>query len=160
MALAATTLACESTDNGGSGPDESAVIINEVAPSGAPNDWVELYNYGSEAVKLGGWRFTDVAASVGLDYAHGHVETGFNEFRALSGGVAAGDVNDDGFTDLYVVRGTIGPNLLFINQGDGTFIERGADAGARSDAVQGDDLAGSVGDHVREEPRDRAGDTG
>ena len=32
-----------------------------------------------------------------------------------------GDDDGDGWTDLYVIRGTIGPNLLYRNRGDGTF---------------------------------------
>ena len=38
-----------------------------------------------------------------------------------AGGVAAGDYNDDGWVDLFIVRGDIGPNLLDRNKGDGTF---------------------------------------
>lgn len=38
-----------------------------------------------------------------------------------STGVAAGDVNQDGFPDLYI--GALGRNRLLVNQGDGTFKE-------------------------------------
>jgi hypothetical protein len=75
------------------------------------------------------WHFTDVSTQAGLTYQHGYVDTAFDELADYAGGVAAGDYDRDGFVDLYVVRGDIGPNLLFRNRGDGTFEERGAAAG-------------------------------
>jgi hypothetical protein len=76
------------------------------------------------------WHFTDVTAEAGLSYQHGYlVEPGFREASEAAGGVAAGDYDGDGWVDLYVVRGTIGPNLLFHNRGDGTFEEVGQAAG-------------------------------
>ena len=71
----------------------------------------------------------------GLAYAHGYTvplmdELGsYDDRRAVAGGVAAGDYDRDGWVDLFVVRGDIGPNLLFRNRGDGTFEEVGAAAG-------------------------------
>ena len=35
------------------------VVINEVAPSGSPADWVELLNRSDEVVELSGWTMTD-----------------------------------------------------------------------------------------------------
>ena len=35
------------------------VVINEVAPSGSPADWVELLNRSGEDVELSGWTMTD-----------------------------------------------------------------------------------------------------
>lgn len=36
-----------------------AVVVNEVAAAGDPNDWVELYNAGSTAVDMTGWLLRD-----------------------------------------------------------------------------------------------------
>ncbi|MEM9825511.1 MAG: FG-GAP-like repeat-containing protein, partial [Planctomycetota bacterium] len=57
-----------------------------------------------------GDRFVEVTTAAGLgddDYTHG---------------VAYGDWNQDGFWDLAI--GNFGPNRLWINQGDGTFVPR------------------------------------
>jgi cysteine-rich repeat protein len=81
------------------------------------------------------WHFSDVTAEAGLVYQHGYGDSLFSEALENAGGVAAGDYDRDGFTDLYAVRGSIGPNLLFRNRGDGTFEERGLAAGV--------DLAGA-----------------
>jgi thioredoxin-like negative regulator of GroEL len=52
------------------------------------------------------------------DFADVTGPSGMGDER-YSQGVAAGDYDDDGFTDLYV--GNIGPNRLYHNNGDGTF---------------------------------------
>jgi tetratricopeptide (TPR) repeat protein len=56
---------------------------------------------------LRGTRFEDVTTSSGIS------ELGFSQ------GVAVGDLNQDGFDDLYVAN--IGPNSLWLSNGDGTF---------------------------------------
>jgi len=45
-------------------------------------------------------------------------------------GIAVGDVNGDDLDDLYVAQGTGLPNLLFIQQTDGSFLEEGEASGA------------------------------
>ncbi|MEM8668784.1 MAG: FG-GAP-like repeat-containing protein [Planctomycetota bacterium] len=58
-------------------------------------------------VRNEGGRFVDVTALAGA------------EDRNYGSGLAAGDVNQDGFPDLFV--GSLGRNRLLINNGDGTF---------------------------------------
>ena len=60
--------------------------------------------------------FTDVSRSSGLDKMVG---------RAL--GIVAIDVNEDGWPDLFIARDA-SPNLLLINQRDGTFRDAAVDA--------------------------------
>ncbi len=55
------------------------------------------------------------AAQRGLSMAVG----GPDQPEGLQGNVAVGDVNGDGYPDLYVAHD--GPNVLFRNRGDGTF---------------------------------------
>jgi hypothetical protein len=83
------------------------------------------------------WHFVDSTIEAGLTQDGAPVEHGFVEgsganLRGMTGGAAAGDFDRDGWPDLYVVRGDIGPNLLFRNRRDGTFEEIGAAAGVDS----------------------------
>ena len=61
---------------------------------------------------LGGFRFEDVTERAGVAGPTG----------AWKQGAAFADVNNDGLLDIYVCRFNA-PNLLYINQGDGTFKE-------------------------------------
>jgi enediyne biosynthesis protein E4 len=63
----------------------------------------------------GGMSFTDVTAEAKLTV------------DGYGSGAVAGDGDSDGDLDLYVTA--FGPNRLFVNQGDGTFVEAGARAG-------------------------------
>jgi hypothetical protein len=76
-----------------------------------------------------GWHFTDVTLSAGFHYLAGYLPPNTNTDVTSCGGVAAGDYDGDGWTDLFITRGDIGPNLLFHNNGDGTFEEVGEAAG-------------------------------
>jgi cysteine-rich repeat protein len=46
-------------------PDAEGLVINEVAATGDPTDWVELYNGGEAEVRLWGFRLTDTPSVPG-----------------------------------------------------------------------------------------------
>ncbi len=70
---------------------------------------------------LGGFRFEDVTAHAGVGGPSG-------QSGVWSQGAAFADINNDGRLDLYVCR--LGAsNLLYVNQGDGTFREEAAARG-------------------------------
>ena len=53
----------------------------------------------------------------------------YTDAEKFGGGIAAGDFDNDGDTDLYIVGRDSMPNHLYENQGDGTFVEVGAEWG-------------------------------
>ncbi len=65
-------------------------------------------------------RFTDVTEGSGL------------EVRSYGMGVATGDIDNDGWVDLYRTRR--GPDQMFRNNGDGTFADVSAHAGTQQPA--------------------------
>lgn len=93
---------------------------------------------------LGDWKFEDVTEKAGLSGPAGTWDKGVAWAKGLIGKNAASahaddpaiwkqgatfvDVNNDGQLDLYACR-FAGPNLLYINQGDGTFKEEAAARG-------------------------------
>ncbi|MEJ2502699.1 MAG: CRTAC1 family protein [Gemmatimonadota bacterium] len=78
---------------------------------------------------LGGSGFEDVTATAGVANA-----------GAYGMGVAAADYDNDGDPDLYVCN--YGPNVLYRNEGDGTFTEVGTPAGVAGGAA--DNTVGAV----------------
>src|SRR5690606_3646684 len=68
---------------------------------------------------LGGWRFEDVSAQAGVDLA------------SWGNGACVGDVDGDGWLDLYVTNW--GPDVLFRHRGDGRFEDTTAYAGLTAD---------------------------
>lgn len=71
--------------------------------------------YRNELMPTGELRFVDVTATSGL------------RSEGFGMGVAVGDVENDGDLDIYITN--FGPNELWLNQGDGTFVEGAAAAG-------------------------------
>ncbi|MEL7450315.1 MAG: VCBS repeat-containing protein, partial [Pseudomonadota bacterium] len=95
-----------------------------VGSGGAP-DYCDPLSYAAAADRLfrndsadGAVRFTDVTTESGVAAAFG------------SGlGVTSADFNDDGWPDVYVANDKRA-NQLWINQGDGTFVENALMSGA------------------------------
>ncbi len=87
--------------------------------------------------------FTNRTAAAGVTFTHATPITSGDGAQMISG-AAAGDFNNDGWQDLFVIGGGLRADALFINQGDGTFLDRAAAFGI-------DDLhlgsAAAVGDY-------------
>jgi enediyne biosynthesis protein E4 len=77
-----------------------------------PKYWNRLYRQNKDGT------FTDVTEQAGLQHAG---ETNYGM------GVAVGDYDNDGFPDIYVTN--FGKNILYHNNGDGTFTDVTAKAG-------------------------------
>lgn len=60
-----------------------------------------------------------------------------------TGGAAIADLNDDGFPDIFFTK-LDGPDLLYINEGDGTFREEAAAWGLTLDAMTSGAVFGDV----------------
>jgi enediyne biosynthesis protein E4 len=86
-------------------------------------------------------RFSEISKQIGLDYVHTYLD-GEGIF-GQSGGVAAGDFDNDGWVDLYAVRGTAENNLLLKNKGDGSFIDVATNRGL---AFKGEHSGPAFGD--------------
>jgi len=72
---------------------------------------------------LGDWKFVDVTEAAGVG------DSGYGL------GVAAADVDNDGFEDVYV--NNFGPNVFYRNNGDGTFSEASVACGVRGGEQMG-----------------------
>lgn len=99
------------------------------------------------SVTLGAFEFTDVSEAAGITQTYNQSPSNFEalerEFPHFTGGAVAEDFDGDGWVDLFVLRGGLEPNLLYLNQGDGTFVDeaalRGVGQTARHSAVCGAD---------------------
>lgn len=69
---------------------------------------------------LTAWEFTDITASAGVAYSHGYQQPDPQDELYFSGGAAVGDIDADGWQDLFLVMGDNLPNALLRNN-KGTF---------------------------------------
>jgi len=97
------------------GAIETGLAIADFDRDGWPDIFVVSKN-GPCALyrQVSPFHFVNVAAAAGVDCA---------DSAAPKIGATAVDINQDGWPDLYVCRYDA-PNLLFVNNGDGTFTER------------------------------------
>jgi hypothetical protein len=91
--------------------------------NGAPGASNALYHNNKDGT------FTDVTQTAGV--AADGVGKQAPAAKSYKTGVAVGDYDNDGYLDLYVTA--FGPNILFHNNGDGTF----SDVTARADVAGG-----------------------
>lgn len=80
------------------------------------------------------WHFREVAVAVGIDHVHADPLSDPIEPLLVSGSAAAGDVDGDGYVDLYFPRGASYPNLLYRNV-----------AGERFEVIDAGDASADLG---------------
>jgi len=83
-----------------------------------------------------GFSLQNVAGAVGIDFVHHGptLDPRLNNIAplvaALGASVSVSDVNNDGWPDLYFTNSRFGfPNALYLNRGDGTFVDVARSAG-------------------------------
>ena len=76
-------------------------------------------------------RFVDVTPATGINFKNGFVNVPSppDMVAVAPSGAASGDYDNDGDIDLFIVRGDIGPNLLYRNEGNFLFEEVASEAG-------------------------------
>ena len=92
--------------------------------------------------------FTDATEAAGVAFAHVAHET---EMFPLGGGAVVIDFDGDGFHDIYAVN-SVGPNVLYRNNGDSTFTETAAAAGV--DDPEGRGNGGCAADYDNDGDQD------
>lgn len=132
----------------------TGVAVGDYDNDGRPDVFVISKTKTSRLFRnLGDWKFEDVTFATGLaEEADGGVLGGLfggdddAELKDWEQGASWADINNDGWLDLYVCRHAA-PNLMFVNQGDGTFREEGQ---ARGLAIVDGSGVGAFADYDRD----------
>lgn len=91
-----------------------AVLVDSSAPQSNASDICHSPNGTTSEIS-----FIDITSQAGLNFSHS-MPNG-DGILEMSGGVAAGDFDNDGWVDLYAVGGDGQNNLLLKNMADGSF---------------------------------------
>lgn len=103
-------------------------------------NWHEEEGYRWRSVEPGFWgesgfaRLDSSTTGIAFENRLTNEEIDDNQHYMNGSGVAAGDVNGDGWTDLYFAR-LHGPNRLYVNQGGFGFRDRTKEAGLAHEGV-------------------------
>ena len=89
---------------------------------------VALVGLGWSTASIAQPAFTDVTSQAGVRYQQWTTLPEDNEAMRMTGGAAAGDVNGDGYPDLFVTR-VDDHDLLFLNNQQGGFEDVSAESG-------------------------------
>lgn len=118
----------------------TGVAIGDYDQDGRPDIFVVSKTESCRLFRnLGDWKFADVTEAAGV----GDAGPAAKIWKQGAGFV---DVNNDGWLDLYLCRFDA-PNLLYVNQGDGTFREEGLRRGL---AVDDASVMGAFCDYDRD----------
>jgi len=94
----------------------SAAKISTAAAIGSASHQCHAIENNADSLQ-----FTEITQQAGLTFSHS-MPNG-DGVLGMSGGVAAGDFDNDGWVDLYAIGGEGQANVLMKNQGDGTFTD-------------------------------------
>ncbi len=98
--------------------DLDLYILNNIVSREVPTNYRPKLTDGSSInndqfyKNLGNGRFVNVTKEAGIVY------------EGFGLGIAVGDINKDGYPDLYISNDYISNDLLYINQKDGTFLNK------------------------------------
>ncbi len=116
--------------------DLDLYVLNNIVNKQVPTNYRDKITDGSAINNdqlyrnNGDGTFTNVTLAAGIRY------------EGFGLGVAVGDINRDGFPDIYVSNDYISNDLLYLNQGDGTFRNQAAEyLSYQSRFSMGNDLA-------------------
>jgi hypothetical protein len=100
--------------------DLDLYVLNNIVGAAIPTNYRPKITDGSAInndrlyMNLGDGTFRDVTLEAGIVY------------EGYGLGIAVGDINQDGYPDVYISNDYIANDLLYINQGDGTFRDEAA----------------------------------